>query len=173
MSEDSGILAMLAGGDRRSIGRVPEVVAAVLGEPALLAELIAGMTHGDPVVAMRAADAAEKVTAERPEWLAAYKDQLLGPVAASAQQEVRWHVAQMLPRLALSGDERARAAAALIGYLGDRSAIVRTFALDALAQLAADDEELRGRVLPLLRDAERSESAAVRSRVRRLLAKLR
>jgi hypothetical protein len=101
-----------------------------------------------------------------------YKEQLLGPIAACAQQEVRWHVAQMLPRLPLTGDERATAAEILVGYLDDRSAIVRTFALDALAQLAVDDDELRGRVLALLKEAEQSGSAAVRSRARKLLARL-
>lgn len=171
--EDRGdILAMLAGGDRRSIGRVPEVVALVLAAPERLADLIAGMLHDDPVVAMRAADAAEKVTAAHPAWIAAHTAQLLGPIAACRQPEVRWHVAQLLPRLPLTDAERAQAAAVLVGFLADRSAIVRTFALDALAQFARDDAGLRGQVLPLLRDAAQHGSPAVRSRARKLLAAL-
>jgi hypothetical protein len=85
---------LLAGGDRRSIGRVPEVVAAVQATPALLAELVAAMADDDPVVRMRAADAVEKVTAAHPAWLTPYTAQLLGPIAAFPQQEMRWHGAQ-------------------------------------------------------------------------------
>ena len=52
---------------------------------------------------MRAADAAEKITCRRPDLLVACKQRLLDEIAAVPQQEVRWHVAQMLPRLALTG----------------------------------------------------------------------
>jgi hypothetical protein len=62
------LLDRLHGGDRRSIGRVPEVVAEVLGNPGLFGELITGMEHPDPVVRMRAADAAENVSADRSQY---------------------------------------------------------------------------------------------------------
>ncbi len=105
------LLDRLQGGDRRSIGRVAEVVAEVLSNPDRFGELIAGMQHPDPVVRMRAADAAEKVSADHPDYLSRYKDELLHQIAQSTQQEVRWHVAQMLPRLALSADEQTVAVA--------------------------------------------------------------
>lgn len=164
--------ALLAGGDRRSIGRVPEIVATVQANPTLLAELVAAMGDADPVVRMRAADAVEKATAAHPEWLAPYTAQLLGPLAAVPQQEVRWHVAQLLPRLALDDDRRQVAAGILFGYLDDRSAIVRTCALDALTRLAAGDLELQARVVPALEAALRDGTPAERSRTRRLLAGL-
>jgi hypothetical protein len=65
-----------------------------------------------------------------------HKSRLLGQRDATPQQEVRWHVAQMLPRLALTLGERDRAAATLIDYLRDPSSIERTFAMQALADLA-------------------------------------
>jgi hypothetical protein len=55
------LLQMLTGSDRRSIGRSNEVVARVLKEPALLDLLFSGMLWHDPLLAMRCADAAEKV----------------------------------------------------------------------------------------------------------------
>jgi hypothetical protein len=63
------ILKKLAGGDRRSIGRSNEVAAEVLGRPALFRVLIKGLTSEDPIVSMRAADAIEKITVQRPELL--------------------------------------------------------------------------------------------------------
>ena len=78
----------------------------------------------------------------------------------------------MLAWLDLTPGERDAAAASLVGYLGDRSAIVRTFALQGLADLAARDARFR----PLAREraeaALASESAAVRNRARKLLPRL-
>jgi hypothetical protein len=62
------VLQKLAGGDRRSIGKV-EVVTDVLNDPALFDALFDGMLCDDPITRMRAADAIEKITAERPEYL--------------------------------------------------------------------------------------------------------
>ncbi len=50
-----------------------------------------------------------------------HKQELLGLVDEAQQIELRWHLALMLPRLTLSGQERARAAASLQRYLEDRS----------------------------------------------------
>lgn len=166
------ILDKLAGGDRRSIGRVDEVVKAVLAEPVRFDQLFAGMVSPDPVIRMRAADAIEKITARHPEYLQPYKQPLLEQVAGSQQQEVRWHVAQMLPRLELDQAERQEAVQILRGYLQDRSRIVQTFALQALADLAKMDEALQQQVIPLIEQAVRTGSPAVRSRGRKLLAQL-
>jgi hypothetical protein len=56
------ILRKLEGSDRRSIGRVDEVVTAVIKKPSFFNELIGGLFVEDPVVRMRAADAIEKIT---------------------------------------------------------------------------------------------------------------
>ena len=168
----SHILGMLAGGDRRSIGRSDEVVDLVLEDPSLFGELIAGMTVDDPVVRMRAADVVEKVSEQRPELLVPHRRALLYRVAAIDQQEVRWHVAQMIPRLDLTEKELKHAVETLKGYLGDKSRIVRTFSMQALADLVVQDPTLRTDVLALIRDTMKSASPAVVSRGRRLLAEL-
>ena len=63
------VLHKLAGGDRRSVGRVGEVVQDVLADPDLFDTLFRGMVDQDPVIRMRSADAVEKITAVRPEYL--------------------------------------------------------------------------------------------------------
>ncbi len=167
------ILDKLAGGDRRSIGRVNEVIADVLADPTLFDTLFHGMLEDDPVVRMRAADAAEKITAERPEYLRPYKKKLLEQVARVDQQEVRWHVAQMLPRLEWSDEERAAVVQILLGYLDDESKIVKTFAMQALADFAERDASLRPRVIQLLEELVETGSPAMKSRGRKLLKRLR
>jgi hypothetical protein len=62
---------------------------------------------------MRAADAAEKVSAQEPRLLDRHKPQLLGLLAEAEQIELRWHLAAMIPRLHLTPAERQRTAAAL------------------------------------------------------------
>lgn len=168
----STLLEKLSGGDRRSIGRSEEVAAAVIEKPSLFSQLFDGMLDADPIVRMRAADAVEKVTAKHPDWLKPYKRKLLGPIAAIDQQEVRWHLAQMLPRLQLSVHQRREATNILLGYLNDESSITRTFALQALADLAKDDLRLRQEIIGLLKDATRSGTSAMKSRAKNLLKKL-
>ncbi len=83
------VLKKLSGGNRGSIGRSNEVVAAVLARPALFPALFAGFANDDPVVRMRAADAIEKITTQRPELLQPFKRKLLAIAGSSDQQKVR------------------------------------------------------------------------------------
>ncbi len=141
------LLKKLEGGDRRSIGSSDQVVEDVLSDPSLFEPLFYGMLSDDPVVRMRSADAVEKITAQYPEYLRSYKEKLIKHVARIDQQEVRWHVAQMLPRLDLDREERATAVKILLGYLDDESKIVKTFSLQALADFSERNASLRDKVI--------------------------
>jgi hypothetical protein len=166
------LLEKLTGGDRRSIGRSNEIVAEVLAEPGLFGLLFEGLLDADPLVRMRSADAVEKITASHPEYIQPFKPRLLGQVASIEQQEVRWHTAQLIPRLALNAEERSWAVAILESYLADRSSIVKTFAMQALADLAEQDPSLVGTIVPRLEALTREGTPAMRSRGRKLLARL-
>jgi len=163
---------MLAGGDRRSIGQSDRVAATVAKNARLFATLMAAVWSEDPVVRMRAADAAEKVTREKPAWLASYRKELLGLLTEAEEPEMRWHLAVMVPRLMLNAKERQAAVSALNRYLEDRSSIVKTFALQGLMDLAKDDEGLRPTVIDRLREATRTGTAAMKARSRKLLIEL-
>jgi hypothetical protein len=167
-----GILKKLTGGDRRSIGRSNQVAKRVRNQPALFAELIRGLCDLDPLVRMRAGDAAEKVSLAQPGLLPPFKAELLRLMDAASEQELRWHLAQIVPRLPLTTKERLRAAATFRGYLDDRSSIVKTCALQALADLAAQDESLRPEVTALLQSAGRNGTAAMKARSRKLLKQI-
>jgi len=166
------ILTLLEGGDRRTIGRADEVAALVSKNLRLFGGLIRGLWSDNPLVRMRAVDAAEKVTRNNRTLVQPYKKQLLGLLAEAEDQELRWHLAVMIPRLALDVTERQRAASLLEGYLEDRSSIVKTFALQGLADLAEDEPHIRPRVLETLREAARSGTAAMSARSRKLLVRL-
>ncbi len=161
---------LLEGGDRRSIGNSNRVAALVLRQPERFAELIECLWHADPVVRMRAADAAEKVSVKRPELLAPFKPDLFALAEQTSQAELRWHLAQMIPRLHFASQERERAAAILRGFLGDRSSIVKTSAIQALADLARGIPGMETDVLALLERTCRTGTPAMKARSRRLLA---
>jgi len=138
----------------------------------LFPELIVGLWSKDPLIRMRAADAAEKVTRKNAELLAPYRKELLGLLGETKEQELRWHLAVMVPRLALTSNERQRAISSLNGYLQDRSSIVKTFALQGLADLAHNDTTVRSTVLEILREATRNGTPAMKARSRKLLHEL-
>jgi len=172
MASSKDILLRLAGGDRRSIGQSNQITTLVLKRSALFGELIRGLRAPDPGVRMRAADAAEKVSLERPDLLVPFKTELLHLLETATEQELRWHLAQMVPRLPLSRRDRLRALLAFQGYLQDRSSIVRTCAMQALADLASTDAGLLHQVLELLRKHTQNGTAAMKARGRKLLQQL-
>jgi hypothetical protein len=166
------ILSLLEGGDRRTIGCSDQVAAMVSKDPRLFPRLIAGLWSVDPLVRLRAADATEKVTRNNREFLRPYKKELLGLMAEAKEQELRWHLAVMIPRLLLKPRERRFAASLLKSYLGDRSSIVRTLALQGLADLAQNDPTIRPGVIEILRESARTGRPAMKARSRKLLPQL-
>lgn len=166
----SKILQQLAGGDFRSIGKSNEVVRAVIRNPRLFSELFAGLLQDDPIIRMRTADAVEKITVQKPELLQKYKKQILNQIAEIKQQEVQWHVAQMIPRLQLSTTETQKAFAILNGYLrSTKSNIVRVMSLQALADLALQGKINTGKTLRSIEEyAELVGTPSVLARVRKI-----
>ena len=182
----------------------------MLQSPATFPELMQGLWSANPLVRMRAADAVEKISRERPELLRSYKKELLGLLQetagervfraeadsrakarasgarkskavkkspavwseATTDKEVRWHLAAIAARLPLNASERAMAVAALKNYLEDSSSIVRTFALQGLADLAEQAPDLLPEVIELLQQAARAGTPAMKARSRKLLARL-
>lgn len=138
-------------------------------DPELFPKLIAGLWSEDPLVRMRAADASEKVTRRKREILRPYKKELLGLMVEAKEQELRWHLAVMVPRLLLNAKERQFATSSLNTYLEDRSSIVKTCALQGLADLAQDDPSIRPRVIEILRESARKGTPAMKARSRKLL----
>jgi hypothetical protein len=166
------LLAKLTGGDLRSIGRSEEAAREVLADPRLFPVLMSGLTSEDARVRMRAADAAEKVTAVHPKWLAPFKDRLLGEIAAQDQQEVRWHAALMIGRLELDRAGRRRAVALLKRWIEDESRIVQVNSLQALADLSKRDPGLRSRTIALINSKIKDGPPSIRARGRKLLKQL-
>ena len=167
------ILSKLKGGDRRSIGNVSAVVAAISKNTGLFKDLVSGLFDSDPIVRMRAADAMEKISAEDPRLLQPFKHKLVGLAQQTRQQELRWHLAQMVPRLDLTPQETNAVTANFINYLTDDSKIVVTFAMQALYDLATKKGSVSTRVLSAIEKLTQNGSPAIQARGKKLLPKLK
>src|SRR6476646_11310666 len=166
------ILQQLRGGDRRSVRGVPQVVRQVLADRKLFPVVFGGMTDADPLVRMRCSDAIEKSTAEHPEYLAPYRKRLIQLAEVAEQQEVRWHMAQLLSRIDWKASERRRVLRIMSVYLKDPSSIVKTFAMQTMADMAAQDSRLCAPIVEKLKSLTRNGTPAMKCRGGRLLAPL-
>jgi len=166
------ILALLRGGDRRTIGRADEVAEIVSRERRLFPKLISGLWSRERLVRMRAADATEKLTRKHPELLGKYTKELMGLMNEAEEPELRWHLAVIVPRLPLNVRERKLVAAGLKRYLSDRSSMVKTFALQGLRDLARDDQQIRAQVIEVLQGSVKTGTPAMKARSRKLLLEL-
>jgi hypothetical protein len=166
------IRSMLAGGDRRSIGRVNEVVDLVRLKPSHANRVFQCLWDPDACVRMRAADALEKLSRQRPHLLQTHRKQLLDLLAETNQKEMRWHLAIMIARLRLTASECQQAKDLLLSYLEDKSSIVKTCAMQGLADLTLQCPGLHALVLDQLRSCSRMGTPAMRARGRILLDRM-
>ncbi|MDH3220398.1 MAG: hypothetical protein OEO19_12775 [Gammaproteobacteria bacterium] len=165
----NGIEKLLSDGDLRTTGKSAEVVNQVKSNPELFGEVVGAILVGNPGVRMRASDALEKITREFPEWLGPYKNRIIDEIANIDQKEVRWHAAQVMPRLPLTKKDRKKVYEILQSYLKDESSIVKTFAMQALTDIAMQDRYYLTRVRRQINDLSKSGSPAMKSRGRKLL----
>jgi hypothetical protein len=169
----SKILQKLRGEDLRSIGKADEVVQDILNDPSLFQEVFEGMLNKDPVIRMRSADAIEKVSAKRPEYLRPFKSKLINQISKIEQQEVRWHTAQMFSYIETSKIERNKIIKILLSYIEtDESKIVKTFSMQTLADFAEKDEQIKPRIRNLIKGMIKNGSPAIISRGKKLLKQL-
>ncbi len=162
------ILEELRGGDRRSIGKANEVAGFVLNHPNYFKTLFEALYHSDELLRMRAADAIEKISLERPEWLSSYAEDILELMQTMSQQEVCWHMAQMSPRLSLREDQLEKLIAILRTYLSHKSNIVKVSALEALCCFAEKKQSLMPEVSAFIQDALEHGSPSLKARAKKL-----
>jgi hypothetical protein len=165
------VRVLLAGGDRRSNRQSNHALAIVRLDEAKLPALLDCLWDADACIRMRASDALEKLSRDQAGLLQPFKKPLLDLALESTQKEVRWHLALILPRLRPTGFEAERVADLLESYLTDRSSIVKTFAMQGLADLAKEHTEFRTRVTEIIRSWTKTGTPAMRARGRILLRK--
>lgn len=168
------LVTQLATGDRRTTGKSAQVTQTILKHPKLFDQVFDALWQSaDAGVRMRAADVCETVSRTRPDLLQARKRDVFKQVAPIEQQEVRWHLCQMLPRLQLTRAERRRAYALMQASLAHKSGIVRTFAMQAMVDFAKQDATLLPETIAQIETLTATGTPAMRSRGKTLLRELK
>ncbi len=167
------IIERLRGGDLRSIGKANEIVQEVKNNPVLFDTVFNGLSNDEPVVRMRAADVIEKVTRDKPELLTDYTSKVISILKVADQQEVCWHMAQIAPRLNYTSLEENRIIEILKAYLMHKSKIVRVSAMESLAVIAENNNDIMSEVIDIIKVQIQDGGPAVQSRGRKLLERLK
>jgi hypothetical protein len=152
------ILSKLRGGDRRSIGKVGEVVTAVRKKPDLFKELLTGLFDADPVIRLCACA-----------LLMPWKKYLWTIPNFYSHSKQNSFASLNEPH----SKETARVTEIFFEYLKDKSKIVVTFAMQALSDLAIKEADGSTRVIRAIEKLTQTGSPAIQSRGKKLLAKLK
>lgn len=162
----------MSGGDRRSLGRAP-VVARSIKTSKDLDQLFRLIYSSDRTVAMRAIDTLEKATRSRKDYLRSHGNELVTFARSTANKEIKWHIAQLLPRISWSPQQYQKVFALLNYWVSNpnESKIVRANALEAMYDLCRQTTNKRIKVLfrKALRNAERDPIPSLSARARRLI----
>jgi len=166
------MLALLSGGDRRSIGQSDRVRAMIDDDPALVHDLAALTRDADPLVSLRALDLLEKLAHDDPALVEPHKSVFIGPLAESDAWEIRLQVVRALPLFRWTPAQMKRVERILADNVAHPQLFVRAWALDSLATLARRRARLAPMVERGLRDFERSSSKALHARARAIRARM-
>ncbi len=159
----------LKGGDLRSTGMVEQLLPFIKNQ-AKFDELFSHISNDDRIVTMRAVDAVEKLSATNPGLLAKHKAAILAMLDQSLHIEFKWHLALLVARLPLTTSETKQVWAKLIKWATDvsESKIVRVNALQAMAELSHNDQELKDNLIMLFERIEKENVPSLAARIRKL-----
>lgn len=167
----TNLKTLLSGGDLRSIGDSDTIVSMINCQDDF-DSLFKLVFDDDRVVAMRAADAVEKITRFNPLYISKHKQALLIWGYKVNNKEQKWHIAQMLPRLCLNNGEAANVWQLLFSWAADKtnSNIVRINAIQGLFELL--------KILPcnnlsfqlLLNRIQKEEVPSINARIKHFMA---
>lgn len=166
------LLESLSYGDKRSIMGVKKAMMSLENNPSLFSILVKGMSHNNELIAMRSSDAVEKLSVIHPDWLIDFKKSFIKLLSQTNQQEVLWHLAQLVPRLILNKEEKHHLIQSFENLCEQKSRIVVSFSLQAMVDLAEKDSQLIRKIYPIIKNLRQTGTSAVRSRGRKLLKQL-
>ena len=163
----------LAGGTRTSVGEAEQVVKKALTVVPLRREIYELFLDDDPVVAMRASYVAMKLAQSDPATAQEFKKMLLKNLSLYRQQEVRWHVPQILVHMKLTAAERRKAYEVVMEWSEtDASKIVAYYGLQAAADFAEVDDALLEDFIPRLRKLNARRAKSVSNRCKKIAKQL-
>jgi hypothetical protein len=160
---------LLLGKGLRSITKSNEVVESVQDQSSFDA-LFSLLWHHERPLVMRAADAVEKITRKHREFLLPHKEQLLSLLKSAINKELKWHIAQLVPRLNVDPHELKEVWSVLTYWSQNpnESKIVRVNSLQGLFELTQQYPSLRPDFEHTLHTLEREPIPSIQARIKKL-----
>lgn len=160
---------LLLGKDLRTVKQNSIVVRSVHDQKTF-DELFSLVFHHERPLVMRAVDAVEKVTVKYPEFLIPHKQQLLNVLKSADHKELKWHIAQLIPRIDLTDEELETVRHILIYWSLNRneSKIVRVNSLQGLFDLSRKHSALKEDVEKVMAAMEHEMIPSIQARVKKL-----
>jgi len=153
----------------RSIGKADLIVAEIQNQNDF--DILFNCLHSDNrLIVMRAADAIEKITVKRADFLRGHKEEILNFCKRADNIEFKWHLALLLPRLSLSENEYAYVWAILSSWLLNpkESKIVRVNSIQALFELSKQDSTAKEKLNSILNEVEKEKIPSLLARIRKI-----
>jgi hypothetical protein len=168
-----GFRETLSGGNRTSVGDAEKVITKLLKTPSDLSEIYQLFLDDDPVVAMRASYVAMRVAEQKPESVYPFTKELLKNLDLYTQQEVRWHIPQLLVHLKLTKAQKRRAYEVVMDWAEtDKSKIVGYYGFQAAADFAESDDFLLEDFIPRIRAANKAGAKSIQNRCKKIAKQL-
>jgi len=169
----ASIRQALSGGTRTSVGEADAIIQKMVKSPTGLTEIYALFLDEDPVVAMRASYVAMRVAEQRPESVKPFAKELLKNLELYTQQEVRWHIPQLLVHVDLTKAQKRRAYEVVMNWAEtDKSKIVGYYGFQAAADFAETDQDLLEDFIPRIRQANKTGAKSIQNRCKKIAKQL-
>ena len=170
--DKQSLTSVLLGKDLRTI-RQNSVVVNSIHNQHTFDELFSLVFHHERTLVMRAIDAVEKVTLKHPEFLISHKSQLLEVLNSADHKELKWHIAQLIPRVDLTVAELKNVWHKLAYWSLNKteSKIVRVNALQGLFDLSKVNRELKDDFEKIISMMEHERIPSIQARIRKLKSK--
>ncbi len=163
----------LSGGNRTSVGDADKVINKLLKSPAGLSEIYSLFLDEDPVIAMRASYVAMRVAEQKPESVYPFTKELLKNLGLYTQQEVRWHIPQLLVHLNLTKAQKRKAYEVIMDWAEtDKSKIVGYYSFQTAADFAESDDLLFQDFVPRIRKANKNGAKSIQNRCKKIAKQL-
>jgi hypothetical protein len=170
---DTNFAHLLLGKDLRKLKNNKKVLEAVRDQKSF-DKLFGLIFHHERPLVMRAADAVEKITLKHTEYLAPHKDQLLRALKSSDHKELKWHIAQLMPRITLTPPELEDVWHSLTYWARNpnESKIVRVNALQGLFDIAINFPHLKNEFKQTTHEVSHEPIPSLQARIKKLMPKL-
>lgn len=159
------LLNWFAGGDLRSDGMALEVAELVLQNPALLGDLMAGLSSPVDVVQGRTADSLEKVSRLRSDLILGYFDQLVAVTVSDSVPMVKVHLAMIFGNLSVYKARIKDISEVLLRLLEDQSVFVRSWAISSLCIVGRKYPDRKAPILEQIERQRKDKSIAICTQV--------